>query len=276
MNESIYQEDYRKEKLQLWVDNLNLLYVAFTRPKSNLVVWCKDKAKNTVGELLEASIGKTSCQAMESVEDCTYQLGETCPSEAPKARKESTNKLDFKPERIAVKMESIETNIEFKQSNRSANFIDGEEDGSKKYIREGQVMHNLFSMLRTPEDVPSAIARLRMEGIIESDEHEAKIRKLTEWALKNPKVEEWFSGAWELYNECNILDRKGGTLKIHRPDRVMVKGDEAIVVDFKFGKHNTVYEDQVREYMNLLAEMGYGNVRGYVWYVFYNELEEIK
>ena len=56
----------------------------------------------------------------------------------------------------------------------------------------------------------------------------------------------------------------------------MVKGNETIVVDFKFGKHNTDYEDQVREYMNLLTEMGYENVRGYVWYVFYNELEEIK
>ena len=276
MNESIYQEDYRKEKLQLWVDNLNLLYVAFTRPKCNMVVWCKDKAKNTVGELLSESIGQTSCQALESVDDCTYQLGEVCPSGAPKARKESTNKLEFKPERIQVKMESIETNIEFKQSNRSASFIEGEEDGSKKYIREGQIMHNLFSMIRTPKDVASAIARLRMEGIIESDEHEAKIRKLTDGALKNPKAQEWFSGEWEPYNECDILNRKNGTLKIHRPDRVMVKGNKAIVVDFKFGKHNTDYEDQVREYMHLLGEMGYGEVRGYLWYVFYNELEEIK
>ena len=276
MNESIYQEDYRKEKLQLWVDNLNLLYVAFTRPKSNLVVWSKDKMKNTMGELLAEAISNTSCQPIESVENCTYILGEICPSESPKNKKKSTNKLDIQPERIPVKMESIETNIEFKQSNRSASFIEGEEDESKKYIREGQVMHNLFSMIRTPKDVPSAIARLRMEGIIESDEHEAKIRKLTDWALKNPKAQEWFSGEWELYNECDILNRKNGTLKIHRPDRVMVKGNKAIVVDFKFGKHNTDYEDQVREYMHLLGEMGYGEVRGYLWYVFYNELEEIK
>jgi hypothetical protein len=131
-------------------------------------------------------------------------------------------------------------------------------------------------MIKTSANVPSAIERLRIEGIIESDSHEQQIRKLTDWALKHPKVKEWFSGSWELYNECAILYYENGELQTRRPDRVMVKGDEAIVVDFKFGKHNTVYEDQVREYMNLLAEMGYGNVRGYVWYVFYNELEEIK
>lgn len=31
MAESIYRQDYLHERLQLWVDNLNLLYVAFTR-----------------------------------------------------------------------------------------------------------------------------------------------------------------------------------------------------------------------------------------------------
>ena len=213
---------------------------------------------------------------MESVDDCTYQLGEVCPSGAPKARKESTNKLEFKPERIQVKMESIETNIEFKQSNRSASFIEGEEDGSKKYIREGQVMHNVFSMIRTQKDVPSAIARLRMEGIIESDEHEEKIRKLTYWALKKPEVQEWFSGPWELYNECAILHWENGALQTRRPDRVMIKGKEAIVVDFKFGKPYPKYKQQVREYMGLLKDMGYTHVRGYLWYVSKNELEEIK
>lgn len=33
MAESVYRSDYLDERLQLWVDNLNLLYVAFTRPE---------------------------------------------------------------------------------------------------------------------------------------------------------------------------------------------------------------------------------------------------
>lgn len=276
MNESIYQEDYRKEKLQLWVDNLNLLYVAFTRPKNNLIVWCKDGQSNTVSELLSSSILSTSCKTIENLDDCTYQLGEVCPSVPPKAKDESTNRLTIKPERIIVQLENIETNVEFKQSNRSASFIDGEDDGSNKYLRTGQVMHSLFAMIKTPADVPSAIERLRMEGIIESDSHEQQIRKLTDWALKHPKVKEWFSGSWELYNECAILYHENGELQTRRPDRVMMKDNEVIVVDFKFGKSYPEYEHQVREYMSLIKSMGYTQVSGYLWYVFYNELEEIK
>ena len=274
MNESIYQEEYRKEKLQLWVDSLNMLYVALTRPRKNLVVWCRDGQKNTISELMASAIaGKLEAESKD--EGITYQMGEVCPSEEPTKEKVEVNKLNIKPQSISVRMESIDTNIEFKQSNRSASFIEGEDDGSGKYIRQGEIMHNLFSMVRTPKDVPSAIERLRMEGIIESGAHERQILKLTNWALKHPKVKEWFSGTWELYNECAILYRENGVLQTRRPDRVMIKDGEVIVVDFKFGKPYPEYEAQVREYMDLLKDMGYDHVRGYIWYVFYNELEEI-
>lgn len=275
MNESIYQEEYRKEKLQLWVDSLNMLYVALTRPRKNLVVWCREGQKNTISELMASAIaGKLEAESKD--EGITYQMGEVCPSEEPTKEKVEVNKLNIKPQSISVRMESIDTNIEFKQSNRSASFIEGEDDGSGKYIRQGEIMHNLFAMVRTPKDVPSAIERLRMEGIIESGAHERQILKLTNWALNHPKVKEWFSGTWELYNECAILYRENGVLQTRRPDRVMMKDGEVIVVDFKFGKPYPEYEAQVREYMDLLEDMGYDHVRGYIWYVFYNELEEIE
>ena len=281
MNKSIYQQDYLKEKLQLWVDNLNLLYVAFTRPKNNLVVWCKDGHKNSVSQLLADSIIGTSCTKVEpegdseSKENYVYQLGSISPSNTKHNKQSSTNKLLVVPDGIPVQMESLETPIEFKQSNRSANFIDGEEDLSDKYIRQGQLLHTLFSCLKTEKDIPNALERLRIEGIIESNEQEKQIRKLTEWALKHPKVKEWFSGTWNLYNECAIIYQENGELQTRRPDRVMIKDDQVVVVDFKFGKPKDTYNQQVKEYMTLLTNMGYTHVRGYLWYVFNNELEEI-
>ena len=272
MNESIYQADYKKEKLQLWVDNLNLLYVAFTRPKCNLVVWCKENQSNTVSELLACAILRTPFLGENGI----YQWGEVCPSEAKKDTKKSTNKLNIRPESVNIQMESLTTPIGFKQSNRSAAFIDGEDDQSGKYIRQGQVMHSLFSMIRTPKDIPGAIVRLRMEGIIESEAHEKQTIKLVNWALKHPKAKEWFSGEWALYNECAILYYENDELKTKRPDRVMMKDDEVIVVDFKFGKPDPDYNTQVKEYMELLQQMGHERVSGYLWYVFYNQLEEIE
>ena len=55
----------------------------------------------------------------------------------------------------------------------------------------------------------------------------------------------------------------------------MIKDEQVIVVDFKFGKPNPEYNKQVQKYMELLHDMGYEQISGYLWYVFDNKLEEI-
>ena len=292
MQQSIYREEYLNERLQLWVDNLNLLYVAFTRAKKNLIVWGRDGLKGTVSELLQQAMEQMDVPQQEhdsihqeesegdantdTPDNVVYEMGALCLSEARRADDITKNKLLVNPEKISLHLESLESNIEFKQSNRSAEFIRGEEETGEKYIRQGQLLHSLFSVIRTQDDIPSAIERLRFEGIIESAEQEKQIKKLTEWALNHPLVKEWYSGHWELYNECAIIYKENGELQMRRPDRVMMKDGKVVVVDFKFGKKRTDYHKQVRDYMSLLSDMGYENIRGYLWYVFENELVEVK
>lgn len=274
MKDSIYRDDYQNEQLQTWVDSLNLLYVAFTRPKNNLIVWCKAEAKGTVSELLNHSIGQTSCRLHTDEEtNEVFESGSLYIEE--KNEKEETNRLLIPPCTIPIRMESMESDIEFKQSNRSAAFIDGEDEKENRYIKQGQLMHNVFAYIRTKEDIPSAIIKLKMEGLISTNEQEERIKKLTAWALDNPKVKNWFSGEWKTFNECEIIEYKDGALITKRPDRVMMKDDEMIVVDFKFGKPKKEYNNQVEDYITVLRKMGYKNIRGYLWYIYNNVLEEI-
>ena len=275
MQQSIYREEFLNERLQLWVDNLNLLYVAFTRAKKNLIIYGKAEQKGTVSELLGSALSDMTGKSYATGEEI-YELGTLYLSSHEEEKQVSSNKLLTVARRLPIHLETLETNIEFKQSNRSAEFIRGEEETEDKYIRQGQLLHNLFSVIRTTDDVPPAIERLRFEGIIESVQQEEQIRKLTEWALRHPLVKEWYSGRWELYNECAIIYREKGVLQTRRPDRVMMKDGEVIVVDFKFGKKRKAYNKQVKEYMDLLSDMGYEHIRGYLWYVFNNELEEIE
>ena len=60
------------------------------------------------------------------------------------------------------------------------------------------------------------------------------------------------------------------------PTLVVMKDGKVVVVDFKFGKPRREYTYQVKEYMDLLTQMGHSQVQGYLWYVFNNEIEEIK
>ena len=294
MAESYFSDSYREERLQLWVDNLNLLYVAFTRACKNLIVWCKDEKKDTVSRLLRESIdcmkdiemicNTTELEEEEEVsegsdEPIVYEYGEICIS-GDKKKSDTTNRLVAVPEAVNVKIESLETEIDFKQSNRSADFIRGDEDEEEnlrsQYIRQGQLLHTLFASIDTREDLPSAIERLLFEGVIESAEKAEEIRKVAERALSLDEVKDWYSGEWTLYNECSIIyNDEQGKMQTRRPDRVMMKDDEVVVVDFKFGKKKPEYSTQVREYMFLLSEMGYTDIKGYIWYVYSGELENV-
>ena len=295
MAESYFSDSYREERLQLWVDNLNLLYVAFTRACKNLIVWCKDEQKDTVSKLLRESIDcmkeiKMTCNMPELDEEdeenkeendepIVYEYGEICIS-GEKKKSDSTNRLVAIPDAVNVKIESLETEIDFKQSNRSADFIRGDEDEEEnlrsQYIRQGQLLHTLFASIDTKEDLTAAIERLLFEGVIESTEKAQEIYEIAERALNLDEVKDWYSGEWTLYNECSIIyNDEQGKMQTRRPDRVMMKGNEVVVVDFKFGKKKPEYSTQVREYMSLLSEMGYTDIKGYIWYVYSGELENV-
>ena len=269
MAESVYREDYLQERLQLWVDNLNLLYVAFTRAGKNLIVWSRKGQRNTMSELLTAALPEVARRnGTEWNEEEPYEQGELCPSSEEK-KEISANKLTRKAEKLPVRMESMRHEIEFRQSNRSADFIKGieEEESDDRFINRGRLLHTLFSAIETEKDINTAIDRLIFEGVIGSREMEEEVRKLTRKAFALPEIQDWYSGRWQLFNECAIIYKEDGVLQTRRPDRVMMRNGQVVVVDFKFGKPNKKYNKQVQGYMQLLTRMGYTNITGYLWYV---------
>lgn len=288
MAESVYRQNYLDERLQLWVDNLNLLYVAFTRAGKNLIFWCKKEQKGTMSELLTNALPQVAAREGDENwnEEEPYESGELCPSKytetdgrLPEARKASANRLAQKPDKLPVHMESMRHDIEFRQSNRSTDFIQGvdEEESDNRFINRGRLLHTLFSAIETEEDIDNAIDQLVFEGIIGKPETEERIRELTHHAFSLPQVQDWYSGSWYLFNECDIIWQERGELRTRRPDRVMMRGNEIVVIDFKFGKQNKKYNKQVQGYMQLLTRMGYlkENIEGYLWYVEEDLIEKV-
>ena len=288
MAESVYRQNYLDERLQLWVDNLNLLYVAFTRAGKNLIFWCKKGQKGTMSELLANALPQVAAREGDENwdEKEPYENGELCPSKytgtdehLPDPPKTSANRLAQKPDKLPVHMESMRHDIEFRQSNRSADFIQGvdEEESDNRFINRGRLLHTLFSAIETEEDIDNAIDQLVFEGIIGKPETEEKIRELTHHAFSLPQVQDWYSGSWHLFNECDIIWQERGELHTRRPDRVMMRGNEIVVIDFKFGKQNKKYNKQVQGYMQLLTRMGYlkENIEGYLWYVEEDLIEKV-
>ena len=290
MRDSLYQEAYEKERLQLWVDNLNLLYVAVTRAEKNLLIWSKASSSNekskkkssaSINGLLEYVIPKLaeSSLGIWDAEDAIYELGALLIDKTD-ARSKGQNKLATQQQSLDVEMVSVKPKIQFRQSNRSADFIAGvdEEESPQRFINRGKLLHEVFSAIGTKEDVQQAINRLVFEGVIGSQIEEQEIKALVERALTLPEVQDWYSGKWKLLNECDIIWMEHDELMKRRPDRVMLRDNELVVVDFKFGQPQEKYHRQVKGYMNLLRGMAdneYKAISGYLWYVDNEKIERV-
>jgi ATP-dependent exoDNAse (exonuclease V) beta subunit len=293
LKHSVFNEDYKEETLQLWVDALNLLYVAFTRPRHNLFVYCEEqnqdkeaKEPQKIGHLLqtlfdkragENSLNEEFISSYKPSDSNENQDSQEIPVSLFRYGKLFTQNDVRKNEKgLFKKGNDIETpfrsfahKTKFRQSQKSIQFSKGKDpEGFKsKYIDRGNILHRLFSEILVTEDLDSAIKNMLNEGIIDSQESFA-YAETAKKALTNPEVSDWYSGKYKIFNECSIIfpDKKG-KLQQKRPDRVMISDDSVKIVDFKFGKPSPKYKAQIRFYSKLLLDMGYAKVEGFLWYV---------
>ena len=104
----------------------------------------------------------------------------------------------------------------------------------------------------------------------------AALRRMIARALAHPAAREWFAGGWERVRNENEIIIPGGS-STRRPDRVMIRGTRAVVVDYKFGgREPERYRRQVLEYLALLRQMGYTETEGYLWYVKLGRIEKVE
>ena len=295
---TVFEDDYKEEHLQNIVDNMNLLYVAFTRAGKNLFITGKKASKSTFTNLQNGNTATDRSQIIQLVidnlakelsgatlddagdkEPICFEFGTlTDCEERVKQEKLTENPFELNPKTHKLKIETFPHPVSFRQSNKSHDFINSEDidpSDANRYIKVGNILHQLFSTILTEADIEPRLKELEQEGVIYNDEVTSReLQNKIANALKNDKVKDWFSPRWRLFNECTILDydKESGDIYEHRPDRVMTDGKEIIVVDFKFGKPREEYHEQVQRYMSLLMRMGYEKVSGYIWYVVRNEI----
>ena len=291
LQKTIYADDYNIEKSQNVVDNLNLLYVAFTRAVDNLyVISNRGQSASRRARLIEQTLPKVVASlegaTLEGEEDkdskLIFRYGKRYVANAvtennADSKTENVLKKPSKP--VIVEVEEYDTQVEFRQSNKSREFISGDDDTeSNGYLKLGCILHSVFSEIRTSDDVDGVLLQLEQDGLLYDEKfNKERIVSLLRKRLTHPKVAEWFATGNTLYNECTILYVNPDTGKVEeqRPDRVIMNGDSITVVDFKFGHPRDSYYDQVRGYMQLLSSMGHKNVKGYLWFVYSNEVKEV-
>lgn len=295
---------YDKELKQMTIDELNSLYVAFTRAKENMFIWSKEPSKNSTEPnafmLINKFIDDCQVPVEGSEKNRVVEFGqlEYCANEEEKEGKEKriVNPFseDLKPQKVDVMIEQNNVlDLQFCQSKKAANFLfeakdpnDISEEEKKQaqqnhYIETGVLMHQMMSLINRAEDVDRAYQQMVYDGLIAEGDNQflSLKRELKEQIATDKMVKSWFDGTYENFNEKTILlevkeDSSKAKIKrkTKRADRVMVNKDKAIVVDYKFGNHDEAYNVQVQEYMEIIEKLLGLPTEGYLWYVYTNEV----
>lgn len=275
MADSDFSAEYYRELVHAHVDNVNLLYVALTRAAESLHVFIPQKRAESAGSLLLAGLGHDGDRAFvgdlegrysSSEQGERYEFGTFA---GPVAAADGTAEVRH------VVLEHYPTSLaDLRLRLPSERYFD---EGAVELAPRnlGIMMHRAFELAHDAAEIGTAVDRMVAEGSLSADEA-VELRGMIDRALGNPVVREWFAGGWEtVRNEQQII--RPGERSVRRPDRVMTRGDRAVVVDYKFGKREAAaYRQQIRAYASLLGRMGYARVEGYIWYVRLGEVERVE
>ena len=262
LTDTIFKEDYREEKFSVYLDNINLLYVAMTRAKDAIYGFVPEDASRDkrISEILKSAITDSAEFARYyDGEKKTFEWGEIAECTSEKIENKSITSSVYP---VIRGLKSIRLKL------HSESYFSSE---TSRKINYGKLMHEVFESIKTPMDIPAAVKRLVLDGKLSGDESSDLEKKIASLIVA-PPASDWFLPENNIMTEAEILLPSGTT---RRPDRIIFRNGKAIIVDFKFGEENPHYRSQIVNYRKLLNEMGYKDVDGYLWYVDKNIIESV-
>lgn len=259
-----YATEYFDEKMHAYIDNLNVAYVAFTRASEELHVFApalKNRAKRESTGSISALLNEILFPDGGDGGDLHYESGCDWRAEKPVADSRAGSR----------ELSGVYRSVE--PGNRLHLRLQGKGVFGEGHDRAyGTLMHRILSEVDTTDRLDETVAAFVRTGELSVAEAADTLAKLRGW-LADERVKPWFLPGTKVWSEREILQADGS---FYRPDRVIETPDGVVVVDYKFGNvERSSYKKQVRTYMNLIGEMGYARVSGFIWYLSLGKIEPV-
>ena len=260
---SLGQKIYEEHRANLELDNLNILYVALTRAENQLHIIGNQNHQShepTYSGFLKYFLEDQGLyepqKLMYEFGDISNSIGHSIDSEdALEAVYTFMKPIDQLPSQIV-------TNASLMWDSRLG-----------QAIEQGNLIHWYMAQIVQETDIPfasEALLRMGMANEFQKNEIEVIAKNI----VRHPSLQPFYSGAYETFNERDILLPEG---RILRPDRINVLDKKnAVVIDYKTSRPNSKDQDQLNEYRAALNTMGYESVKNILIYISENMSIEFK
>ena len=250
---------HQAEKDMSFLDLLNIIYVAFTRPQDKLFVISGPVSRDKHGQpnADPCSVNGMLCsflqqQGLWQNDQHIYSFGSFEPP-APKPGDTIPPENDFftnylsAPWHRAIRLKSNQT-----QRSQEPN-----------HLEKGNLLHRIMEGIHTRQDVEKLLQAMLTNGEIDQaikEEWTTKLKQL----LSDPLLQECFLTPMNAKTEPGIFDAGGS---FYRPDRVELLPHKTFIIDYKTGKEYPRHEQQMENYARLLQQMGYPHIQKIIVYL---------
>lgn len=251
LKETVFEEEYNCESELSKLDNLNLLYVAHTRASEcfYIITGKRTDNKGNYAKYLSRFVDEELTMIVEDPEnEYRYWHGnKEYIHERKKVNSHETHTIPTLPV------------SSFTPCSEQLVYHDVKE---KTFDQErGIRIHHILSSLRDFPQNQDEIDNLQLVG------EETMIQTIKNFLGKiiaDDQLKPYFTKEASIFNEVNIADKDG---KVYRPDRIAIRDNEVLVVDYKTGKEKPSHHNQIEKYAELLQHMGFEKVSCKVVYI---------
>lgn len=245
------------------LDELDLLYVAFTRPKERLHAFVADTGTIDGKKRRTDPVGAALLEHIRN-----NGVGDVLERGLPEAPEQRTL---VPPDQGIDLGADIGARGELPVSIRRSAPEEWDASDPDPFRAFGQQVHALMARLRTQADLRPALERSVLIGELDRRTAIALEGKLAP-LLARPDIAPFFDAAGKVFTEYTLVDANGDA---HRPDRVVEHAGTTRVLDIKTGHPSAHHHQQVRTYMRLLSGISGGATTGHLLYLGTGTLEPV-
>ncbi|WP_394748253.1 UvrD-helicase domain-containing protein [Spongiimicrobium salis] len=243
MAEILYQEEQHKLEL----DAFNILYVALTRAVKGLYI-ITEKAIKSNGTVKTDRYSGLFIYYLQEIHQWDSQQNHYTFGTLPPFN--DTSKSKTETQEIVPYAYTYKDRPSFTILTKSGSLWDTERESA---ITKGNLVHTAMGHITTEKDIPKALDLLQRNGD-SSAKDIASLEQIIHQIIRHPKLAPYYKEGNIVYNERDIITENGLIL---RPDRVVLQDKEATIMDYKTGKKDPRYHQQLATYADAVEKMGF-------------------
>ncbi len=253
--------EYEREKNEQYLDNLNLLYVAFTRAVERLHIISnksESQKKETICNWIDLFINHSGLQPKNGFVEFGVPENKLLIENHKQTISFDISVLNFNRSKDLIKIKS---------SHKLKVSADTE-----RALEKGIKMHYILSEINSTHEIQTVLGRMVTSGIITLNEVKDLERNISS-LLSNTLICDYYSGAYKSKNEAELVTENGDIL---RPDKVVFNKDTAVIIDYKTGEINLKkHGQQMEKYSDALLKMGIKQTKKILVYLDENEIHNL-